>query len=53
MRRFMVLVTVVLFTTAMLVVSMSPALAVVERFPNMGHPSPRWYASLRRPSRPT
>ncbi len=40
MRCFMVLVTLVLLMTAMLIVTMGPALAVVERFPKTGTPLP-------------
>ncbi len=47
MRRIMVLVTMVLVMTAMLIVTMGPALAVVELFPKTGTPLPRWRASRR------
>ncbi len=47
MRCFMVLVTMILLMTAMLIVTMGPALAVVERFPKTGTPLPRWRASRR------
>lgn len=40
MRYFMTLVTLVLLMTTMLVVTMGPALAVVERFPKTGTPLP-------------
>jgi hypothetical protein len=57
MRRFMVLVTVVLLMTAMLAMSAAPALAYppLSGAPRatptvaiaMARPSPRWYASRR------
>jgi hypothetical protein len=47
MRCLMMLVTLVLLMTAMLIVTMGPALAVGRALPQDGHTLPRWCASRR------